>query len=73
MRKLREKMDSVMFKVRSVAADSLTKKSEGIDGFVVTIIIVAVAIAAGFVFRTQIINFINTFFAEFTAQAQALF
>jgi len=55
------------------AAEYAARKVKGIDGFVVAIIIIVIAIAVGLVFKTQIINFINNFFQKFATQTQALF
>ncbi len=73
MKKLKEKMNALMVKAATKMDGLMSKKVEGLDGFIVVIIIIVVAIAVGFVFRTQIINFITNFFAQFATQTQALF
>ena len=55
------------------AAEYAAKKVKGIDGFVVAIIIIVIAIAIGALFKEQISVFINNFFQKFATQTQDLF
>lgn len=73
MRKITEKIDAMMFNAAAKVGAALSKKREGLDGFVVVIIIIAVAIAVGFVFKDQITAFITGFFAQFTTKTNTLF
>ena len=68
-----KKMDLMLLGLQAKAMKIAQKKVEGIDGFVVAIIIIVIAIAIGALFKTQISNFINNFFAQFNTQTQALF
>lgn len=73
MKKLRAKMDEMMVKAATKMNNLMAKKEEGIDGFIVVIIIVVICLAVGVVFREQIINFITNFFAQFNTRTNALF
>ena len=63
----------MMENLQEKAVEYAARKEEGIDGFVVAIIIIVIAIAIGSLFKTQISNFITSFFQKFATQTQNLF
>lgn len=81
---MEKKLDLVMMSVLAVmmntaqnvkdkALNALTAKREGMEGFVVVIIICIIALAVAIVFRDGITAWFNNVMVKFTTETNALF